>query len=104
MKSRTMIDVITLVLLVVAISAGAGVKARDVLWHKDIKVKYAVTLKGNEGDFAGLLVEESRRTMVFEHCVTVPQSTEQSPQPILGRVYIDRANIAYRQELPNDPV
>jgi len=98
-----MIDVITLVVVVGALLILGVWKAREALRRKDIRVKYAVTLKSNEGEFAGLLVEESTRTLVFENCMTVPHG-DVAAAPILGRVYVDRANIAYRQELPNDPV
>ena len=97
-----MIDVITLVLVSAVILAGGGYATRDVLRHKDIRKRYAVTLKGKEGEFAGLLVEESWRTLIFENCVTVPNQVVETAQPILGRVHIDRVNIAYRQELPSD--
>lgn len=96
------IELITLVLLVISISAGGFLYVRNTLRHNDIKMRYAVTLKGNEGTFAGLLVEQSRDKMVFEHCSTVPEKPGDAIQPILGRVHIDRVNIAYRQELPSD--
>lgn len=99
-----MIDVVILVLLIGYLVVFTAVTARKALRTKDIKTRYAVTLKGSEGSFAGLLVDESWRTMIFENCVTVPDKVIETAQPILGRVHVDRSNIAYRQELPNDPV
>jgi hypothetical protein len=96
------IDAITLGLVLVIILAGGYRITRNELRHKDIKTKYAVTLKGNEGSFAGLLVEESRDKLTFEHCNTVPEKAGDAIQPILGRVHVDRVNIAYRQELPSE--
>ena len=72
MKGSNMIDVLTLVVVCLVAVGLVAWKLREVLRRNDIKVRYAVTLKGNEGDFAGLLVEESWRTMTFENCVTIP--------------------------------
>jgi len=99
-----MIDVLILVLLIVALAIGGGLWARDRLWHNDIKKRFVVTLKDKEGEFAGLLVEESWRRLVFENCVTVPNQVIETPQAIPGRMHVDRVNIVYRQELSNDPV
>lgn len=63
--------------------------------------RYAVTLKGGDGEFAGLLTEMPRGAMVFEECATIPRGTKEAPQDIAGRVRVDRVNIAYIQELPN---
>lgn len=69
--------------------------------RKLIAHRYAVTLKGGDGEFAGVLTEIPRGAMVFEECATIPQGVKESPQPIAGRVRVDRVNIAYLQELPN---
>jgi hypothetical protein len=98
------IIVATFLLVFVAVLCGATWAMRDRLRNNDIKKRFAVTLKGKEGEFAGLLVEESWRTLTFEDCVTVPTKLNEPVQPIPGRVHVDRANVAYRQELPNDSV
>jgi hypothetical protein len=69
--------------------------------RKLIARRYAVTLKGGDGEFAGLLVEMPRAAMVFEECTTIPRGSKEAPEPIAGRVRVDRANVAYLQELTN---
>jgi small nuclear ribonucleoprotein (snRNP)-like protein len=66
---------------------------------KAIRKRFAVTLKGSEGVFSGILVETDATTWVFDDCATVPRTPDATPDPIAGRVYIDRANVAYLQEL-----
>lgn len=67
---------------------------RKDLINKAIRKRFAVTLAGSEGSFAGILTESDPTTWVFEHCST-PQGED-----IAGRVFIDRINVAYLQELP----
>ena len=64
-----------------------------------LRKRYAVTLKQNEGVFSGVLVEHDPFTWVFDDCATVPRAADATPDPIAGRVYIDRVNVAYLQEL-----
>lgn len=66
---------------------------------KMLRSRYGVTLKANEGSFAGVLLEADRDLLVFDDCRTVPTQPDQSPVPIPGRVYVDRRDIAYLQEL-----
>ena len=73
---------------------------RDRLIKKAVRLRFAVTLKQNEGTFAGVLTESDANTWVFEQCSTVPKATGETPQPIQGRVFVDRATVAYLQELP----
>jgi hypothetical protein len=73
-------------------------------FRKLIRGRYAVTLKGGDGEFAGVLTEMTWRTLVFEDCQTVAQKPTDSTQSIIGKVRIDRANVAYLQELSNDLV
>jgi len=70
------------------------------LVDKAIRRRFAVTLAGNEGVFAGVLTESDSETWVFEDCETVPKSPGETPQPIVGRVFIERTSVAYLQELP----
>ena len=67
---------------------------RKSLINRAIRRRFAVTLAGNEGSFAGILTESDETTWVFEHCTTP------NGEDIAGRVFIDRLNVAYLQELP----
>jgi small nuclear ribonucleoprotein (snRNP)-like protein len=73
---------------------------RNRLVNKAIRRRFAVTLCGNEGVFSGVLTESDDITWVFDDCATVPSTPDAESQPIAGRVYIDRVNVAYLQELP----
>jgi len=73
---------------------------RDRLIKQAIRRRFAVTLCGNEGDFAGVLTESDAVTWVFEQCSTIPKAPGQTPEPIQGRVFVDRSQVAYMQELP----
>jgi small nuclear ribonucleoprotein (snRNP)-like protein len=70
------------------------------LIQKAIRRRFAVTLREGEGVFAGVLTDFDSLTWVFEQCSTVPKAAGETPEPIQGRVFIDRANVAYLQELP----
>lgn len=67
---------------------------RKDLISRAIRKRFAVTLNGNEGSFAGVLTESDAFTWVFENCQT-PKGED-----IAGRVFVDRVNVAYLQELP----
>ncbi len=69
------------------------------LIKRAIRRRFAVTLTGNEGVFSGILVEADDTTWVFDDAATVPRTPDATPDPIAGRVYIDRVNVAYLQEL-----
>lgn len=73
---------------------------RKALIDKAIRRRFAVTLKQNEGVFAGLLTEWDADTLVFEKCQTVPGKDGETSVPIAGRVFVDRVNLAYMQDLP----
>jgi hypothetical protein len=73
---------------------------RERLIKKAVRARFAVTLKGNEGTFAGVLTETDTATWVFEQCSTIPKQLGETPEPITGRVFVDRAQVAYLQELP----
>jgi len=73
--------------------------ARDRLIKGALRRRFVVTLKGAEGDFAGVLTEFDRRVMIFEQCTTVPSNTkEQTPTDIPGRIIVERSSVAYLQE------
>lgn len=73
---------------------------RNRLINKAIRRRFAVTLRDNEGTFAGILTDTDAVTWVFEQCSTVPGGDGETPVPIQGRVFVDRAQVAYLQELP----
>jgi hypothetical protein len=73
---------------------------RQRLIKQAIRQRFAVTLKNNEGIFAGVLTETDPTTWVFEQCSTVPKQPGETPEPISGRVFVDRRQVAYLQELP----
>ena len=66
---------------------------RKSLINQAIRKRFAVTLTGNEGTFAGVLTESDDETWVFENCTTA------AGDDIAGRVFVDRVSVAYLQEL-----
>ena len=70
-----------------------SVFSRKPLHFKELRRKFAVTLADNEGVFTGILADFDDLTMIFEACET------DKGQPIAGRVFVDRIQIAYIQEL-----
>lgn len=66
---------------------------RKSLINRAIRKRFSVTLCDNEGVFAGILTESDDQTWVFEQCTT-PKGEE-----IAGRVFVDRLNVAYLQEI-----
>lgn len=70
------------------------------LIKRAIRRRFAITLTGSEGSFSGVLVDSDDVTWVFDDCATVPLTPDATPDPIAGRVYVDRVNVAYLQELP----
>ncbi len=66
---------------------------RQSLINKVIRRRFAVTLCDNEGTFTGVLTDFDDLTLVFEDAKT------DKDLPIAGRVFIDRIQIAYIQQL-----
>jgi small nuclear ribonucleoprotein (snRNP)-like protein len=66
---------------------------------KALRRKVAVNFFGNEGTIIGHLSEYDGETYVFEQCSTSPESRDESPRPLSGRIYVDRIN-CWLQELP----
>jgi hypothetical protein len=66
---------------------------RKQVHFKELRRRFAVTLSDNEGVFSGVMTDFDDATMVFEDCKTDKE------QPIAGRVFVDRIQIAYIQEL-----
>jgi len=73
--------------------------SRDRIIKRALRRRYAVTLRNNEGTFAGVLTDTDATTWVFENCSTIPKSPGETPEPIVGRVFVDRAQVSYLQEL-----
>lgn len=61
--------------------------------------RLCVTLRQNEGEFIGLLVEKSRKRWTFEHCQLMPLDKTESPIPVDGRLHVPHSNILYYQQL-----
>jgi hypothetical protein len=72
---------------------------RKSLPDRMIRRRFVVTLKGGEGSFGGVLTESDRNIMVFEDCRTVPTHSGGTPDPIAGRVFVERSSIAYVQDV-----
>ena len=72
---------------------------REKLIKQAIRQRFAVTLRGNEGSFAGVLTDTDTTMWVFEQCSTIPEQPGETPQPISGRVFVERAQVSYLQEL-----
>ena len=72
---------------------------RKSLIKRALRRRFVVTLKSNEGDFAGVLTEIDRRVMIFEQCTTVPSNVKEgTPTEIPGRIIVERASVSYLQE------
>ena len=65
-----------------------------------LRHRYAVTMKHNESAFSGILFDYDDRTFVFSQCLTVPAAPGETPEQISSPVIVDRAAVAYLQELP----
>ena len=61
--------------------------------------RFCVTLKDNEATFSGVLTDFDADMFVFEDCRTVPTREGETVITIPGRVFIERATVAYLQEL-----
>ena len=66
---------------------------RPSLIERAIRRRFAVTLVDNGGTFSGILAESDDTTWVFEHVETA------KGEPAAGRLYIDRFQVAYLQEV-----
>jgi len=73
-----------------------------------VKLRYVVELRGNEGEFAGILTEQQvvalpdgrpELMLVFEHCKTVPTHEGDTADNIAGRVILGMSGIAYLQQV-----
>jgi small nuclear ribonucleoprotein (snRNP)-like protein len=73
---------------------------RQRLIKQAVRQRFAVTLRNNEGTFAGVLTQTDPTTWVFEQCSTIPKQPGETPEPISGRIFVDRGQVAYLQELP----
>lgn len=72
---------------------------RKSLIDNAIRRRFAVTLRGNEGMFSGVLTESDRAVFVFEQCQTIPGNEGGTSSPIAGRVFVERSTLAYMQDV-----
>lgn len=72
---------------------------RNRIIKQALRHRYAVTLKHNESTFAGVLTDWDAQTFVFAQCSTIPAAPGETPETISSPVIIDRAAVAYLQEL-----
>lgn len=66
---------------------------RKSLINRAIRHRFAVTLVDNEGTFTGILTESDDTTWVFEQVETA------KGERAAGRLFIDRIQVAYMQEV-----
>lgn len=64
-----------------------------------LRRRYAVTLKHDQSTFSGILSDWDAVSFVFAQCSTIPAVPGETPDPISSPVIIDRAAVAYLQEL-----
>lgn len=72
---------------------------RNRIIRRAVRQRFAVTMKHNESTFAGVLTDWDARTFVFVQCTTVPAAPGETPEPLSSPVIVDRAAVAYLQEL-----
>lgn len=70
---------------------------RDVFQAK----RLCITLKRNEGEFTGLLVEKRRNRWTFEQAQPVPTKAGMAIPEFEGRLHVDPRDMLFRQELPH---
>ena len=61
--------------------------------------RFAVTLRGIDETFAGVLTEFDAEMYVFEDCRTVVTREGETAVKIPGRLLVERNTVAYLQEL-----
>lgn len=70
--------------------------------------RYIVTLRGDEGTFAGVLTEAHNivthqgqldTVLTLEQCSTMPTGEGDTPAEIAGRVILEMSGIAYLQQV-----
>jgi small nuclear ribonucleoprotein (snRNP)-like protein len=72
---------------------------RNKVIKQALRRRYAVTLKHNESTFSGVLYDFDHISYVFTQCMTVPAVPGETPEPLSSPVIVDRAAVAYLQEL-----
>lgn len=72
---------------------------RNRIIKQALRRRYAVTLKHNESTFSGVLSDWDSVSFVFAQCSTIPNVPGETPEPISSPVIVDRATVAYLQEL-----
>lgn len=72
---------------------------RNRIIKQALRRRFAVTLKHNESTFSGVLYDWDTVSYVFHQCMTVPTAPGETPEPLSSPVIVDRAAVAYLQEL-----
>ena len=72
---------------------------RNRIIKQALRRRYAVTLKHNESTFSGVLSDWDSVSFVFAQCSTIPNVPGETSEPISSPVIVDRATVAYLQEL-----
>jgi hypothetical protein len=62
--------------------------------------RFAVTLRGIDDTFSGILTEFDTEMYVFEDCYKVPTKEGETVAKIPGRLFVERNTVAWLQELP----
>lgn len=92
--------VVLLGILAVVLVIGWKVVCANLFWLA--RKRYAITLKNGEGEFVGVLVQRRWAGMTFDDISIPPQKASEAPELVPGRLHVERVNVAYLQELPND--
>jgi len=72
---------------------------RNRIIKQALRRRYAVTLKHDQSTFSGVLSDWDAECFVFAQCSTIPAVAGETPEPISSPVIVDRATVAYLQEL-----
>jgi small nuclear ribonucleoprotein (snRNP)-like protein len=74
---------------------------RKRLLNKAVLRRFAVTLRGIDETFSGVLTLFDADMFVFENCRTVVTTEGATAVNIPGRLFVERKTVAYLQELPS---
>lgn len=92
----------TEVLLALMLIVNVAILAKMLVFNRFglVKCRYAITLKDGEGEFIGMLIERRWDRLTFTDVVIPPKDASDHTHEVLGNLHVERANIAYLQELP----
>lgn len=72
---------------------------RSHIVKKAVLSRFAVTLRGTDETFSGVLTQFDAEMFVFEDCKTVPSREGETVRKIPGRLLVERRTVPYLQEL-----